>query len=536
MTDPRPDSPDFEFCSDGGKPKVKTYVTTSKYRTGDSVYVVAGSAREGPYQIATVPYARTYTLCLANGQAAKSGAEISEDSLGCVRDVREIARYLSKSLARVQIQLFIADDDSPTSASEYTGVPEVLATYSNVKSGLEKIVTLSKRGTYVYIHYSGHGVRMEGSSSYSSKTNGDLALNVMENSGSNHTRPFSGLDLAQSLKEMVARGAIVTLVLDCCFSGSLLRDHGGYTVITACGPHEVAMELKFPGQTYRHGALSYFILKAVAKLGGLGGKHAHIYPYLCSMFRQYRPTQNPMWYGNPDLCFFGEETLSTELANAPFAVIWNGTCFQLQGGEAHGLCERDESMMIGPGQVLDIAERLAKFELVTNLSNKSEETPFGGCYRVSLVNAKGELFKAGSVVNVKERDTLKLIVENRGAATLYVHVYNLAPLGDIKNTLKATYAVIPPRQVEDGFTGEWSHKIRTVVPSLLSERGELSCEDTVKLFITNLPTSFAFLEMQKLDDSPDRGPVEPNISGLTPSSGKEEWVALDFKIRTQKIV
>ncbi|KAI1327066.1 hypothetical protein F5Y16DRAFT_208543 [Xylariaceae sp. FL0255] len=81
MSDPRPDTPEFEFCDDGGRPKVTGYVITSKYRTGDSVYVVEGATRDGPFQIATVPYAGKYTLCSADGQSAKNGAEFSEDRL-----------------------------------------------------------------------------------------------------------------------------------------------------------------------------------------------------------------------------------------------------------------------------------------------------------------------------------------------------------------------------------------------------------------------------------------------------------------------
>jgi hypothetical protein len=333
---------------------------------------------------------------------------------GCVRDVREISKYVNNSLVNVHTQLFTADD-LPT-ASETTGQPELLATSSNVNAGLQKILSIAEPGSYVYIHYSGHGVRMQASNEFSSRTTGDLALNVLEDSSQNVTTPFPGLKLAHILKDMVNKKLTVTLVLDCCFSGSVLRygsssecpseyssvryrehdpvaydtsssspeevekeirdieepddggyrdasmlpnwlvDPKGYTVITACGPHEVASELSFGGEAseYRHGALSYFLLRAMKKLGGLGGKHAHIYPYLCSMFRQSRPTQNPMWYGNKDLCFFGDTTLSTELTGAPFAVVWRGTRLQLQGGQAHGICVGDQFAVytIGSGRPL----------------------------------------------------------------------------------------------------------------------------------------------------------------------------------------
>ncbi|KAJ3577597.1 hypothetical protein NPX13_g2970 [Xylaria arbuscula] len=75
------DSPDFEFCDDGGRPKVVTYIAESKYRTGDAVYLLVGTTQEGPYMIATVPSVGRYTLCFANGHPARNGAEIPEDSL-----------------------------------------------------------------------------------------------------------------------------------------------------------------------------------------------------------------------------------------------------------------------------------------------------------------------------------------------------------------------------------------------------------------------------------------------------------------------
>ncbi|KAI3325615.1 hypothetical protein HD806DRAFT_521143 [Xylariaceae sp. AK1471] len=581
MSSPRPDSPNFDFADDGGRPKVVTYITTSKYRTGDKVYLLVGTTFEGPYLIATVPSAGKYTLCLENGQSAKNG--------GCVRDVREISKYVNNSLVNVHTQLFTAD--SSAIASETS---ELLATYSNVKFGFQKILSAAEPGNYVYIHYSGHGVRMEASSEFSSRTTGDLALNVIEDSSQNVTRPFPGLELAYILKDMVTKGLIVTLVLDCCFSGSVLRydsasdyssiryreygssglwtkdieesgDRGsrdasmlrnwlvnpeGYTVIAACGPHEVALELNFGGETsdYRHGALSYFLLRAMKKLGGLGGKHAHIYPYLCSMFRQSRPTQNPMWYGNKDLYFFGDATLSTELTGAPFAVIWSGSCLQLQGGQAHGICEGDQfapwpfvsrglALIMSPSRVLDIVERLAKFQLIRDLTNKSQDAPFGGLYRVTLIDQAGEAFQTGSIVNVNEGDTLKLVVENQGEVDLYVHIYNLGPLGQVKNILKASYVVIAQRKIDHGFTGEWTQKLRTKVPRVLLLRGIASCEDTIKIFITSQPTSFASLEMQNLDDSHDHGVIEPGpIRGGGPSVEREDWVALDFRICTRENV
>ncbi|KAI1358657.1 hypothetical protein F5Y08DRAFT_321378 [Xylaria arbuscula] len=602
----------------------------------------------------------------------------------------------------------VADASNVDVANDRTRIPELPATYANIKGALEKILSMARDGTYVYIHYSGHGQRMEASSQYSSRTTGDLTLSFLEAEDTIDMKSFPGLELAKILKAMVDNGMIVTLVLDCCFSGCVLRHRGGlkhnatllreydpnvtsvshatdmnydsrkgifrngkyrdasmlpnwlirpegYTVITACGPQEIARELSFPGQSYRHGALSYFILRAIEKLGGLGGKHAHIYPYLCSMFHQHHPMQNPMWFGNTELYFFGEKASSIGLAAVPYSVFWNGSCLKLQGGQAHGVCEGDEFAVytigverplltskasnvgpltsdlcvpepqgfrkkkgfmakalthlslrcypieIGlsdtclgdwqtalgnrenlvfrnsehpyalhissneagdsyqirdicgreeasgilrdlefekiknsPGQVLDIVERLVKFKMVGSLTNKWNPTALEEQYQVDLLNPTGEAYQPGAVVSVEEGDQLRLVVQNHSSSPLYLHIYNLAPLGNIKNTLWASYAVVPSENRQNGFRGQWVHRLKTMVPSDPSLDAVDSCEDIIKVFLTTHPTSFASLEMQEFKDIRDHGTVEPGQTEEPPLSGAEDWVALNFRIITHK--
>ncbi|KAI0193866.1 hypothetical protein F4808DRAFT_475171 [Astrocystis sublimbata] len=627
---------------------------------------------------------------------------------GCVRDAREISKYINSSLPSVHVQLFTADTTALQSE-----IPEAPATYANIKSGFHSILSIAAPDTYVYIHYSGHGVRMEASGDFSNRTTGDLALNVLQDPNQTTTRPFPGIELAKVLHEMVTNGLTVTVVLDCCFSGSLLRHDSasatssvryreyskalydqqlpiiretevmnfgeakgstdgndrdasmlpnwlvnpeGYTVITACGPHEIAEELDLggPAADQTHGALSYFLLRVMRKLGGLGGKHAHIYPYLCSMFRQYRPTQNPMWYGNKDLYFFGNTTLSTDLTGAPFATNWRDARLRLQGGQAHGLSEGDQFAIytidstrplvtgaienVGPlssdidiadptliprkggciakalthlslrdypirlvsgcldaqdwptaleerkylsfeedrlhpfvfdvyansngdgyqirdkfghetncsqkelhsdsreldlSHVLNILERLAKFHLVQNLANRSGDNPFGGLYKVALRDPAGQEHLPGSKIAVHGKKRLYLVVENHGIFDLYIHVYNLSPLGEVRNILKASYAVISPENRREGFMGQWVQKLQTKVPQQFLNQGIISCKDVIKIFITSQPTSFAPLEMQKLDDLHDNGIIEPE-RGDGFCTEREDWTALNFTIFTHR--
>jgi hypothetical protein len=123
---------------------------------------------------------------------------------------------------------------------------------------------------------------------------------------------------------------------------------------------------------------------------------------------------------------------------------------------------------------------------------------------------------------------MELIVENLGEATLYIYVYDLSPLWQVKGILHASYEAIPARNNELRFTGRSSKKIRMTIPSVMS--GCSSCEDIVKVFITSRPSSFESLELPSLDEvgkTNVRNRVSrPNIQD------SEDWMALDFHIRT----
>ncbi|KAI0902832.1 hypothetical protein F4823DRAFT_569312 [Ustulina deusta] len=135
------------------------------------------------------------------------------------------------------------------------------------------------------------------------------------------------------------------------------------------------------------------------------------------------------------------------------------------------------------------------------------------------------------MINATNGSKLSLTIENTGTVDLYIHIYNLGPLGQVKNIQSASYSVVPRRDLAEGYTGELTRKFRLVVPPELVQQGLSSCEDTIKVILTSKPTSFASLEMQSLDDCHDRSGVGPvHEYGL--SVEREDWVSLNFRIRT----
>lgn len=311
---------------------------------------------------------------------------------GCVQDVHSIEQYLKTRHAPTHINIFKASTPSDPGSRRPTETPNSWPTYENITSSLKNITNEAKPGNFVYIHFSGHGTQEETRSSeeYSNKYRGNLALVLFDESNVNGIRYLHGRELASLVNQMVNKGLLVTVVLDCCFSGSVVRrnereKHGvraiaydsvvdnaypqqldsninlcvsptalrdgrirpnwlvnpeGYIILTACGPHEVAQELTLDG--VKHGALSYFLVRVLISLAGTNLTHQSIYDHLRMKFHVYWPRQTPMRYGNRDLSFFGK--LGSEEQTAFIHVLRKpeDNRLYLGAGHVHGVCEDEE--------------------------------------------------------------------------------------------------------------------------------------------------------------------------------------------------
>jgi hypothetical protein len=239
----------------------------------------------------------------------------------CVNDVQDTKTFL-KGILKDSVKIWaITASQTERKSPDLAQDPTLCPTSENVTSAFESVTSLSQAGDYVYIHYSGHGTQKPPSGDFSNKSTGDLALVLLSGGKENRKQYFWGFELASLLKKMVDKGLVVTLILDCCFSASVYRrddpsvrflpydsefdsDHpldpkknmedgmyrdvsmqpnwlinpDRYAILTACGPHQVAIEPRFDGQD--HGALSYFLLEIVKKVG-LTKRHRDMYNYLC---------------------------------------------------------------------------------------------------------------------------------------------------------------------------------------------------------------------------------------------------------------
>lgn len=312
---------------------------------------------------------------------------------GCVRDVELLKDYLEKGSTPVRIVTLTATAPENSDSCHPTEKPDSWPTYDNVASCLEKTAAQAKPGDFVYIHYSGHGTQTEGTSEYSNsnQNTGDLALVLFDLAKGSRYLP--GQKLASMLNNMVKKGLLVTLVLDCCFSGSVVRHHSlydagirtirydaaidaaypwepdnypsnqvgsslrdacivpkwlidpdGYSILSACAPHEEAHELTLAGGKNKHGALSFFLAYALHSLRKSGTEITllSLYRHLCIQFHVHWPKQTPMHYGNIDLSFFGKLRSGLDTTFIPVFRTNGDARLKLAAGQAHGVCQGDE--------------------------------------------------------------------------------------------------------------------------------------------------------------------------------------------------
>ncbi|KAL6825568.1 caspase domain-containing protein [Trichoderma sp. SZMC 28015] len=326
---------------------------------------------------------------------------------GCVRDVSKMKEYLEAGVDPVDITILTASAPDDSSSRLPSGNQDSWPTSSNVIKTLRRLIDCAKKGDLVYIHYSGHGAR-EKSSAKSAHQLGNLALVLFENN-EHGISYFKGDTLVSCFNRMVKQGLLVTVVLDCCFSGSVLRtgnvrgigirsfnydlaiaaatpsDHqdyfgsrgvdypfrdstlqdqwlvnpDGYTILSACGPHEFAHELEL-STGERRGALSYFLMDALSALRnrGVDITHESLYEYMRIRFHASWPRQTPMRYGNRSFSFFDGPATTSSKAFVHVYEKDNDLC--LDAGEAHGVHVGDTFTLYPPDWRGDAMSQVGK--------------------------------------------------------------------------------------------------------------------------------------------------------------------------------
>ncbi|KAK4176440.1 hypothetical protein QBC36DRAFT_329259 [Triangularia setosa] len=312
---------------------------------------------------------------------------------GAVEDVAAIENFLTSQSQTIKLDIKSLKGSKAPSTS-IAGAPypprpaeeaAIWPTFNNVCAGLMRIIQLGIPGDRVYIHFSGHGTRR--------RDDGAVAMVLYDPiCGVSY---LSGTQLRQAIHRMVEKRLLVTLVLDCCFSGSVLRaTHGlensqvrfieydpdadvhqkdnvfqslssnepnglrdstltlgrfldpkGYAIFTACGPHETAHEVRFQDGVCR-GAFSYFWTDSLATFQRRGASCTHqpLHQHIRARFRCYFHQQTPMLFGNKDHHLFGVTAAANTLGAASLISVYrenqSGRLI-LDAGQAHGVHQDD---------------------------------------------------------------------------------------------------------------------------------------------------------------------------------------------------
>ncbi|KAF5707439.1 metacaspase-1A [Fusarium mundagurra] len=305
---------------------------------------------------------------------------------GSVDDVSDIRAYLEQhSATAIHTSVLTATvPKDHKSTKDPPETPDERPTRANVLKQLRLIIDSAKPGDHVYIHFSGHGTQLPSDGNVGETGFGELGLVLYENGGHGASY-FRGRFLAQALKRMVDKGLIVTVVLDCCFSGAVTRgdrvramkydplldtdraeqeqqckdalgipgrdarigrdwlvNPEGYTMITACGPHEKAMEV-LVNKTQKRGALTHHLLKALTTMAKVkeAVSHQSLHGMVVSMMQASGCSQTPMRYGNTHLSFFGTLLGPVSLNAWPVCKIEGSRTF-IKAGQVHGISIGDE--------------------------------------------------------------------------------------------------------------------------------------------------------------------------------------------------
>lgn len=328
---------------------------------------------------------------------------------GCVNDVLGIQKILEQQ-SHATISVFTATSQARVSTDNDFQLMEggnQLPTHGNVTSAVRRIREQAREGDSVYIHYSGHGTcdppnPAEVDDNKSNRYTGNLALVLLDENDPARVKCWPGPLFAASINGLVAKGLIVTVVLDCCFSAAVYRnsddtdiryfpynakaswatgteddeiqavrsamrrvsmspswliDPQGYSLLAGCGPTEIALEVKVRGQVF--GKLSHFLCELL-RSHGVRRRQTNIYSHLRAMFweRPGRLPQTPVLYGKKEQFFLGNPPLSRdrtsvygpneesgdEVAIIPIALEEGGQVRML-AGEAHGFSDGDDVVL-----------------------------------------------------------------------------------------------------------------------------------------------------------------------------------------------
>lgn len=299
-----------------------------------------------------------------------------ESLMGCVRDVTRMEELLRSRLGlpdRHIIKLLASLGSHE--------MEEQRPTYTNMIAAFQKLVEIAQPGDFIYIYYAGHGGRVPSLVPEIKQIDESL---VPVDIGTPGARYLRDVELACLLKQMGDRKLMVTIILDCCFSGGATRglggvtvrglhtidmtprpteslvaarevlvdtwrslsggttrgfhwipDSGGYVLLAACRATECAYEYPFGGHD-GHGVFTYWLLDALRHAGPDHTYKMVLERVLAKVHAQFE-RQTPLILGEANRLVFSSGALQPEYAVTVIAAEMDQRRMLLQAGAVHAV-------------------------------------------------------------------------------------------------------------------------------------------------------------------------------------------------------
>ncbi|GAB1317124.1 hypothetical protein MFIFM68171_07334 [Madurella fahalii] len=274
---------------------------------------------------------------------------------GSVRDVETVKQYLEAGPIPVDIAILTAITPSDPSSHRLTEELVLWPTYDNITTQLKRVLEKAKRGDFVYIHYSGHGTRRK--DERSTHPAGNLAFVLFEDN-EHGSRYLMGKVLASCLRKMVEQGLLVTLVLDCCHSGSVLYAGRAQDADIRAIDYNPAVDAASPPDLGPFGSDSTLRDAQIPPGQWLINPDGYTILAACGLYER-------------NFSFFGKLNIAPGTAFTPVYRAEDG-CLCLSVGEAHGVHKGDEYVVYPFDTPEGVASHLVGVEVGSSVVKQIE--------------------------------------------------------------------------------------------------------------------------------------------------------------------
>jgi caspase domain-containing protein len=333
---------------------------------------------------------------------------------GCINDVELMAALLPERFG--------------FSSDGITLLRNAEASRKAILDALDGLVAKAEADDVVVVHYSGHGSQMTDREGDEGDGLDETIVPADSGRGDAENRDITDDEIYAWLTRLTARTNLVTLVFDCCHSGSVTRDLAGarsrriepdtraaselppspvqstraaraagpsgwlppgrrYTLLAGCRDEELSFEHDEPGAD-THGALTWFLTRALTAAQP-GATYRDVFEVAAAGVSAAYPSQHPQIEGAVNREVFGV----AEFVPAAFVAVLSrhGETVTLGGGAAQGL---------GPGS------RWGAYPAGTLRPSREQRL---GTLRVTAAQA------TSATANVEDETTLGAIAEQARA-------------------------------------------------------------------------------------------------------------------------